>query len=165
MVFTMTKLHVGRLSEESIADVVRLAQAMQEESVFASLKFSAERVEHFAKQSVSLGDRNPVFLLLHGNDVVGFLSASLTPVMFSYDLGAAEEFLYVDPIFRGGRGAFLLVKAFTEWAETFGVAFIRASITTGVKSGAGRLYEYFGMAEVGTNHILSLPGHATRHSA
>lgn len=158
----MTKLHVKRLTEETIVDVVRLARAMQKESVFSTLKFSAGRVEQFARQSVSLGGRNPVFMLFHGDDAVGFLSACLTPVMFSYALGAAEEFLYVEPAFRGGRGAFLLVKSFTEWASTFGVAFIRASITTGVKSGAGRLYEHFGMAEVGTNHILMMAAPADR---
>lgn len=152
----MTKLTIARLTYGSIPDAVALSEKMLAESIWAGLGFNRELVLAFAEQSINLGDRAPVFILYDGDTAVGFLAASLTPVAFTYAFGAMEEYFYVEPEYRGTRAAFLLVREFVAWARTQNPKFIRAGVSTGVTSGASRLYEHFGLKAVGTNHLLVL---------
>jgi GNAT superfamily N-acetyltransferase len=152
----MTKLTVVLLTEETIPDAVGLSEKMLTESVLSKLGFNLERVNEFAKQSISLGDRAPVFIAYDGDKAIGFLAASLTPVAFTYAFGAMEEYFYVLPEYRGSRAAYILVREFMAWARSHNPSFIRAGVSTGVVSGAGKLYEHFGMMSVGTNHMLML---------
>ncbi len=152
----MTKLAVVLLTDKSIPDVVRLAEEMLAESSFSRLGFNVERVTAFAQQAVTLGNRTPVFMVYSGDIAVGFLSACLSPVSFTFAFGASEEYFYVSPEFRGSRAAYLLVREFVAWARSHNPSFIRAGISTGVTSGASKLYEHFGMLSVGTNHMLVL---------
>lgn len=156
MALYMTKLTIARLTEERIPDVVELSEKMLAESVWSGLGFNLDRVVSFAQQAVELGDRAPVFMLYDGDTAVGFLAASLTPVAFTYAYGVVEEYFYVEPEYRGTRAAFLLVREFVAWARAQNPSFIRAGVSTGVTSGASRLYEHFGLKAVGTNHLLVL---------
>lgn len=152
----MTKLTVTLITEQSTPDFVRLAEAMLTESVFATLGFNPAQVTAFAQQSISLGSKAPIFMAYSGDVAVGFLAASLTPVVFTFAFGAMEEYFYVTPEFRGTRAAYVLVREFMDWARAHNPSFIRAGVSTGVASGASKLYEHFGMLSVGTNHMLVL---------
>jgi GNAT superfamily N-acetyltransferase len=152
----MTKLTVTLITEKAIPDFVRLAGDMLTESAFAKLGFNPGQVTAFAQQSIGLGSKTPIFMAYSGDIAVGFLAASLSPVVFTFAFGAMEEYFYVSPEFRGTRAAYMLAKEFMEWARSHNPSFIRGSISTGVSSGAAKLYEHFGMKSVGTNHMLVL---------
>lgn len=58
-----------------------------------------------------------VWIIVDGEDVVGILYATAPRVVYSWRQIAKQEMFFIDKEYRGSRAAFMLIKAFEDWAK------------------------------------------------
>lgn len=85
---------------------------------------------------------------------VGFFLAKITAPWYSDEPAAVEDCFYVLPAHRGSRAAYSLVRAFVAWAKERGALHGRAGVSSGAGRAGERLYEHFGMKNMGGNFVV-----------
>lgn len=146
---------VRRATPDDLLEVFKLGAAMHAEGEFSSYTFNAEKTLNTIAGWDNGGDR-ALFIADNDGEVIGMMAAVLTDSIFSDDLCAMEHILYVRSDKRGSRAAYLLVKAFVQWAHDSNAKHIRAGVSMGSGGSAHRLYEHFGMKHVGGNFTAHL---------
>ena len=104
------------------------------------------------------GQDAALFVADPDGELVGFFAAKLTRPWFSDDLMAVEDCFYVAAAQRGSRAAYLLVREFHRWAAGASAAHLRAGVSSGTGRAGERLYEHFGMKNMGGNFVLHAGG-------
>lgn len=132
----------------------KLAVTMHAETDFRALALNP------AKTLDSLGfwiaSPNAVALLAEHDSagLVGFFLAKVTDTWYSDEPAAVEDCFYVLPAHRGSRAAYGLVRAFLAWAKEHGAMHARAGVSSGSGQAGERLYEHFGMKNMGGNFVV-----------
>ena len=85
---------------------------------------------------------------------VGFFLGKVTAPWFSDELAAVEDCFYVLPERRGSRAAFYLVREFLAWGKARGAWHARAGVSSGSGRAGERIYEHFGMKNMGGNFVV-----------
>lgn len=76
-----------------------------------------------------------VLLVLDDDDnILGGFMGGLQEEWQSDSLMAFDYCLFVKPEYRGGRSAYLLIKAFTEWAKAQGATWIQCGTATKIQT-------------------------------
>jgi len=97
-----------------------------------------------------------MFVAEADGEVVGMLGAALRSTWFGRHKFASEELFYVAPAHRGSGAAQMLLQSFCDWAVAVGAQHLRAGVATGSSPAAERLYQRFGMHNVGGNFSAHL---------
>lgn len=135
--------------KEDINDLVVLGREMHEESRFAGLTFSEEKVRHLLAHLID--DPNGCLLVSEKDGVIiGGFAGFISEHYFSTDKVANDFALFIGKADRGGMSAALLLRSFVKWAKKQGAALIQVGITTGVHvEESTRLYNALGFKTVG----------------
>lgn len=84
---------------------------------------------------------------------VGFFLGKVVAPWYSQELAAAEDCFFVLPEHRGSRAAFMLVREFLAWGRERGALHVRAGVSSGAGRAGERLYEHFGLRNMGGNFV------------
>lgn len=140
---------IRRLEQKDIPEIVKMGRAMHAESSYRVMPFSEAK----CRQTIEfiIASENALGLVAEKDGIVGMFGAQATPHYFSDEVMATDFLLYVKPEFRGSSVAVRLVNAYVKWAESRGIRFMFAGVTTEIKESetAVRLYEKFGFRRVG----------------
>jgi GNAT superfamily N-acetyltransferase len=126
-----------------------LGKAMHAESPrFSHLRFNAAKAEALLVRLLPGGG---ALVAERDGIIVGMMAGYTVPLWFSDDVIASDFVLYLIPEERRkGRAAFMLVRAFENWAIAQGAVDIAPSTTTGVDpEGTARFYEKLGYGRTG----------------
>lgn len=132
----------------------KLAAAMHSETDFAGLQFdpamALDGLGRWVHSSEGL-----MLVAADAGEVFGMLAATLRRPWFSPEIVVSEDLFFVRQDKRGGRCAYLLMRAFVQAAQAAGARHLRAGIATGdAGQPADRLYRHFGMRLVGGSYSL-----------
>lgn len=135
-------------TKEDIPAILKLGREMHEESNYADLTYSEDKVKAIVENLLETG---VVFVAeRHGEIIGGIMGMTYSPY-FSDDKIATDLGLFLAKTTRGLMTAPTLIKMFTNWAELQpGVKQIRPGISVGGDiDGVKRLYERCGYKTVG----------------
>lgn len=149
-------MQIRTATDADLLALFKLAVAMHRETDFRSFQLDPEKTA--ASLAYWTTHRDGLALLAEHDDAgpVGFFLAKVTTPWFSNDLTAVEDCFYVLPEHRGSRAAYMLVREFMAWAKHRGAVHVRAGVSSGRGRGGERLYEHFGMSNMGGNFIAHL---------
>ncbi len=144
-----------------------MGAAMHRESNFAPIPYDPERAAHFIGSLIDDPD-GFVYVSERDNEITGFMFAMAYPAWFGNgsDRIASDLVLYVDPRWRHGTTAVLLVSAFKQWAIAARVFQVRGGTAAGdAGQAANAIYQYLGFApsgqlfvfDVGARHVHPMP--------
>lgn len=134
-------------TDEDVARILDLGEAMQRESVYRVLSHNREK----AAKEVYWTKRNGCLPVLDINgQVEGFMMGYVRAPYFSDDLVGFEEILYLDPAHRGGRNAARLIMTWSDWCFRMGAVLLKPGTACG-GVGGDRLYEALGFERTGSN--------------
>lgn len=132
-----------------IPALVEMGRAMHAESPrFARFGFNPDKVAALAAGVIPGGG---ALVAERDGIIVGMMAGFVVAQWFSDDLIASDFVLYLQPDERRkGRAAFMLVRAFEEWAKSQGAIDIAPGTTTGIDpEGTARFYEKMGYGRTG----------------
>jgi GNAT superfamily N-acetyltransferase len=109
-------IKIIRVEEQHLDILFSLIEQMVEESVFSHAKPSRKRIEALFHYPKSAG-----FLAYKEDKCIGFVGAVIAPFFFSDYERATDLGFYILPEHRGGRTAFLLLRAIEDWARSMKV--------------------------------------------
>lgn len=148
-------------------DVLKVLGAqMHRESNFSSIPYDAERAARFIGQLID-DPESFVYVCERDGEITGFMFAMSYPAWFGngHDRIACDLVLYVEPRWRHGTSAVLLVTAFKKWAVTLGVHQIRGGTAAGpAGQAANPIYLHLGFEPAGECFVYDVGGqHALDH--
>lgn len=122
----------------------------------SDLDYDVDKAMQMASYSLHSHD----FLLLvyvRGGEIVGFIWACAGPFMlWSSDIVAMDNILYVKPEHRGSLAGVSLIRAYLKWAKAAGAKEARISCGSGIhEERTNALYERLGFQRVGAYHRRS----------
>lgn len=137
-------------------DVLLLGKAFRDESG-AHLPFDPDWTRDWLEQVMSDTDRAfvNVFIAYRDDMPAGMLIGFARPYVFSSAICASQELWYVVPKHRSQRTAYMLMRAFEEWARLRGAIEIFTGITAGDAETTSRIagvLTRMGYPLVGTYH-------------
>lgn len=121
-------IKIVRVEEQHLDTLFSLIEQMVSESVFAHAKPSRKKIEELFYYPKSAG-----FLAYKEDKCIGFVGAIVAPFFFSDYQRATDLGFYILPEHRGGRTAFLLLRAIEDWARSTGVSEIYMGHSVGGK--------------------------------
>ena len=147
-------MKIRRATKDDRLALFKLAAAMHTETDFRALTLNPMKT--LDSLGFWIASPNAVALLAEHDTAgpVGFLLAKITAPWYSDELAAVEDCFYVSPEHRGSRAAYSLVRAFVAWAQEFGALHARAGVSSGSGRAGERLYEHFGMKNMGGNFVV-----------
>lgn len=131
----------------------KLAVAMHRETDFRAFLLDPEKTAAGLLYWTTHQDGLALLAEHDGAGPVGFFLAKVTTPWFSNDLTAVEDCFYVLPEHRGSRAAYMLVREFMAWAKERGALHVRAGVSSGCGPAGERLYQHFGMKNMGGNFV------------
>jgi GNAT superfamily N-acetyltransferase len=142
------QLKVAELSD--VDALVHLGYLFTQEAPnYKNHKFNADLARQHFEQVIQ--GNGVAFILENGLDVVGGFVGRIASDWFCDTRIAFDDALFVMPKYRKTRAAYLLVRAFIEWAKEMRVDRIQCGTTTGIEESACiRLYKHFGLTHFGT---------------
>ena len=146
-------LSVRKATPDDAMGVFKLAASMHAETDFKHCKFNPEKTFNALMHWIQ-SEGNVIFITVADKEPTGLLVGNLTTQWYSSDLYAIEKLFYVDPAHRGTRAAFYLVRAFIQWGYDNKAKHIAAGIASGSGDAGARLYQKFGMKNLGSNFSL-----------
>jgi GNAT superfamily N-acetyltransferase len=121
-------IKIIRVEEQHLDILFSLIERMVEESVFSHAKPSRKKIEDLFHYPKSAG-----FLAYQDEECIGFIGGYIGPFFFSDYERASDLGFYITPNHRGGRTAFLLLRALEDWARSMGVKELYMGHTVGGK--------------------------------
>ena len=148
-------LRVRKATPDDTMGVFKLVVAMHTETDFRNYQLNPEKA--FANLGIWIGqDKAAMLIATRGDDVVGMLACAVAPEWYSDETLASEHLFYVRSDNRGTRAAYLLMKAYMQWAIDLNADHVMAGVSTGTGDAAERLYQKFGLYPTGGNYIKHL---------
>lgn len=124
-----------KVRQATMLDLINLAplgiEYAQEAKGHGSFEFDLETALRNAGTTL-LGDTGCIQLVHSGSSLAGFLWGHASSLPWSKSILAYDTILYVKPEHRGSKAAYLLMKAWEEWAKSKGAAEVQISIASGI---------------------------------
>lgn len=119
-----------------IPDLLEIAVSFWNESpTYKQRPINIEKVKTQLQTLILYPSQGCVLLVLDGDDnILGGFMGGLQEEWQSDSLMAFDYCLFVKPEYRGGRSAYLLIKAFTEWAKAQGATWIQCGTATKIQT-------------------------------
>lgn len=135
-------------TKEDIPTIIKLGREMHEESNYASLAYSEEKVKALIE---NLLENGVIFVAERNGEVIGGIMGMTYQPYFSNEKIASDLGLFLAKSSRGLMTAPKLIRMFTNWAEEQpGVKQIRPGISVGGDvEGVTKLYERCGYKAAG----------------
>ena len=150
-------MKIRRATEDDRLPLFKLAAAMHAETDFKHYTLDPIKTLNGLGGWIA-GQDAALFVADLDGELIGFFAAKLTRPWFSDDLMAVEDCFYVSAAQRGSRAAYLLTREFHRWAASASAAHLRAGVSSGAGRACERLYEHFGMKNMGGNFVLHAGG-------
>ena len=116
---------------EDIPRLIEMGKDFHREATsYHPFVFSEEKLISLGYQI--LDDFNFMCLVHEGGEIDGMIAGAIYEQFFSFDLTAAELFLFVDKSRRGAVIGKRLVSAFEMWATSRGAREIRVGVSSGI---------------------------------
>lgn len=145
-------LSVRKATPDDMLGVFKLAVSMHTETDFKKYQLNPEKT--FSNLGIWIGQPNAAMLIAtRGDDIVGMLACSIAQQWYSDETLASEQLFFVRSDQRGTRAAYILLKAYFQWAIESKADHVMAGVSTGTGEAAERLYAKFGMYATGGNYI------------
>ena len=101
-------------SSDKYKQIAELCTLMHEETVFGQLEYNPEKLAEFS----TIMDRyDDAILITHGSPVIAVFIGEVYPHVYTDDLIAVDQLMYVHPEHRRSGLASKMVKQYKEWAE------------------------------------------------
>ena len=155
-------------SPEDIPQLVALLLAMRDETRYAGLEVSPERLgRNLATQFGRMDSTQCCFVAQSAEgSIVGVLAGGLNKFLFEEFVTASEGLFYVHAGARGTTAAVKLIYAFREWALARGVREIQFSVRSGKDiARTDRLMKRLGFNLIGGNYSLWVDRSASAQEA
>lgn len=137
---------------DDLPAIVVLGRVMHQESSFAPLDYSVDRV----KETISdLMDKSQFVVVAEdtNGEVIGCMAGMCTQSWFGSDMVANDLAIFIHPDHRGGMLAVKLIKTFVHWAKLAGAKQIRPGVVTGSRT-AEALYDRLGFTRCGATFCM-----------
>ena len=145
-------IKIIRIEQQHFDTFFELAESMVAESVFPHATASRKRVQDLFNYPKAAG-----FLAYKEDKCIGFVGAVIAPFFFSDYERATDLGFYILPEHRGGRTAFLLLRAIEDWAKSMGVTEMYMGHSVGGKiEEMKKFYIHNGYTISGFNSIKKL---------
>lgn len=145
-------IKIIRVEQQHLDLLFSLIENMVEESVFSHAKPSRKKIQALFEYPKSAG-----FLAYKDDVCIGFIGGFVGPFFFSDYERATDLGFYILPEHRGGRAAFLLLRALEDWARSTGVKELYMGHTVGGKIEQTRkFFIHNGYKTGGFNSVKSL---------
>lgn len=131
-------------------EITELCQVMHEETIFKKLRYVPERLIEFVKY---LEDNDNGLVLTIGDPIIGIFCGEVYPHIYSDELVAVDQLLYVHPSYRRGGIARDFVEKYKDWAKRKGAKMTMIGSSTDFK-GAEEFFKSVGFDRVGGNYGL-----------
>ncbi len=131
----------------------RLCVAFHKETHFSEFPLNPMKVLNHLQWWTTHIDALALLAMHDTAGPVGFFLGKVAPPWFADDLTAIEDAFYVLPEHRGSRAAYMLVREFVAWGKARGARHCRAGVSSGAGRAGERLYEHFGMVNMGANFV------------
>lgn len=147
---------IRRAIEDDRLALFKLACAMHAETDFRH--YQLDPIKTLDSLGYWIHDPDALMLVAQrdSGELVGFFMGKLARPWFSEDLCAVEDCFYVAAEHRGSRAAYMLTREWHAWARERGVKHVRAGVSSGCGPAGERLYQHFGMANMGGNYVAHL---------
>lgn len=144
-------------NERDIDTMVALGRMLHRESRYRNSTYDADKLRSFGRRALADKSRHGLLMAVRGEEVVGFLTATVGEYYFGRDLAATAMTFYVRTEYRGGRAAVKLLHGLRNWARNRGVHEIHINVTSGVHMArTDRLMKHLGFELLGGNYGLRL---------
>lgn len=121
---------------------MKFAKAFHQESSYSHLKFSYAKTHENYSNVISGNKLNAIVLVAVDDDKpIGMVAAVADSPVFSEDKIATELCWFIHKPYRKSKKAFVLFKAYEEWAKRIGCRFIQSGFLLG--SSQANLEEYY----------------------
>jgi GNAT superfamily N-acetyltransferase len=123
---------------------------MHEETIFRELEYNPDKLVSYAKQMVE----NPnAIVITKGDPLRAVFIGEVYPHIYTDDLIAVDQLMYVHPSYRRLGYASEMVKAYKEWARGKGAKLTLIGSSTGFE-GAEKFFKSKGFEMIGGNYGL-----------
>jgi GNAT superfamily N-acetyltransferase len=154
--FIEQQYHVSELrDEQQDLDIIRMAEEFAEEINLNEyidpviVKVSCTRVRNDMKRK----DLN-CWLAYLNDEAIGFLVAICFPTWYNRKIVSEQKIWFVSKQYRGTRAAFLLIKAYEQWARLNGATQMYTGVANHDNSERhGKILEKLGFRRVGSTHV------------
>lgn len=134
--------------------IFKLCLAMHAETDFGNYALDPEMTIHGIGMWLGSDERRVMHVAEKNGVVIGMLATVVGHAWFGQEVTLRDEIFYVDPAYRGGRAAYLLMQQFMARAKAVQAKHLLSGNTSGVSDAAERLYQHFGMRRTGGNYCL-----------
>jgi GNAT superfamily N-acetyltransferase len=135
------------LINDEIAELCRL---MHKETIFGKLTYNPEKLLQFVKM---LSEDENAIVIAVGSPVVGLFCGEVYPHIYTDDLVAVDQLMYVHPEHRRDGIASGMVDRYKKWAESKGAKMTLIGSSTGFE-GADTFFSHKGFTRLGGNYGL-----------
>lgn len=121
----------------TLADIpalIALGREMHEESSYASLNYSDEKVRSGFEQAIFNPEEFFLYVAEKDSTIIGMYWGLVAEYFFGHDRAAYDFVLFVSKKHRGSMAAVRLLRAFEEWAFSKNAMEICPAISTEVNS-------------------------------
>lgn len=133
---------------EDIPRIVELGNMLHQESRYAAISFSEEKVAALMKHLIQVD--GVVFVAEVDGEIVGGIAGGVTEFWFSTEKQAFDYSFFLAPDARHGMQAVRLMVAFESWAKLRGARQVDMGITTDIHvDKSARLYTGMGYKDCG----------------
>lgn len=144
-------------SDRHTEDLIKVAVLMHKETAAPILDFMPNQIRKFCRQIQGDFDRDYLngFLCYNGDLPIGFIVCRACQYLFSTQILAYQELVYVKKEFRGTKAFILLIKAFEEWARLRGAVQVFTGVAVfdpAVAKKTSKLLAKMGYPKVGAYH-------------
>eukprot|EP00439_Symbiodinium_sp_Y106_P090071 s1_g2607.t1 len=139
------KVRVEVATPDDLDAIIALTQSAHRESRYAGYPFAQVRLRKYALQFLNdvEGKQARIFLARDGEQVVGMVAATVSPLIYSTAAVASTVLFFVEASHRGGAAPQKLLKTLTNWAREREAVEITVHVTRGADEGAERINQFF----------------------
>jgi GNAT superfamily N-acetyltransferase len=148
-------LSVRKAAPNDLLGIFKLVASMHSETDFRHTEFDPEKALGTLAMWIE-GEYSEIFISVKDGEITGLLIGNLVRHWYSQDLFAIEKMFYVAPQHRGTRAAYKLVETFVQWGKDSNSKHITAGIASGSGEAGARLYERFGLKNLGSNFAIHI---------
>lgn len=123
---------------------------MHEETIFRNLEYVPENLVRFID---SIQEQDNGFVMVYGKPVIGIFCGEVYPHIYTDDLIAVDQLMYVHPDHRRTGIASILVEEYKKWAKEKGAKMTLIGSSTGFE-GADEFFSNAGFKRLGGNYGL-----------
>lgn len=153
----MIEKYIRLAKTEDIPDLIKLSKSFHKSSPYRTMGFDATKTKTFFENAIAtMGMQSVTLVALKDEKIVGFLAATASEPVFSASKISMEMAWWVEPEHRGSRSAYLLFKAYEDWALRVGCSYVQMAYLPDTETDLDEFYRKQGYQRVESSYLKRL---------